>query len=52
MAKEKHTLNIKFNARKIEVTQLLSYILDTMKVKDISVGNVGIEDIIMKMYKE
>lgn len=42
---------VNFNARKIEATQLLTYILNSIKVKDISVSDVGIEEIIMGMYK-
>lgn len=42
---------IKFNASKAQVSEMLSYILGTITVKDIAVGEADIEEIIRRLYK-
>ncbi len=42
---------IKFNSSKAQVSEMLSYILGTITVKDIAVGEADIEEIIRRLYK-
>ena len=42
---------IKFNSSKAQVSDMLSYILGTITVKDIAVGEADIEEIIRRLYK-
>lgn len=42
---------VKFNSSKAQVSELLSYILSTITVKDIAVGEADIEEIIRRLYK-
>lgn len=44
-------LNIKFNVDKVAVSDLVSYILQTISVKDMSVNDIDIEDIIMHVFR-
>ena len=42
---------VKFNSSKVQVSEMLSYILGTITVKDISVSEADIEEIIRRLYK-
>ena len=42
---------VKFNSSKAQVSDMLSYILGTITVKDIAVGEADIEEIIRRLYK-
>ena len=42
---------VKFNSSKAQVSDILSYILATITVKDIAVGEADIEEIIRRLYK-
>ena len=42
---------IKFNSSKAQVSDMLSYILGTISVKDIAVSEADIEEIIRRLYK-
>jgi len=42
---------IKFDSSKVKVSEMLSYILGTITVKDISVSEADIEEIIRRLYK-
>lgn len=42
---------IKFDSSKVQVSEMLSYILGTITVKDISVSEADIEEIIRRLYK-
>ncbi len=42
---------VKFNSSKAQVSEMLSYILGTITVKDISVSEADIEEIIRRLYK-
>ena len=42
---------VKFNSSKVQVSDMLSYILGTITVKDISVSEADIEEIIRRLYK-
>lgn len=42
---------IKFNSSKAQVSDMLSYILGAITVKDIAVGEADIEEIIRRLYK-
>lgn len=42
---------VKFNSSKVQVSDILSYILATITVKDIAVGEADIEEIIRRLYK-
>ena len=42
---------VKFNSSKAQVSDMLSYILATITVKDIAVGEADIEEIIRRLYK-
>ena len=42
---------VKFNSSKAMVSEMLSYILGTITVKDISVSEADIEEIIRRLYK-
>lgn len=42
---------IKFDSSKVQVSEMLSYILGTITVKDISVSEAEIEEIIRRLYK-
>lgn len=42
---------VKFNASKVQVSDMLSYILETITVKDIAVSEADIEEIIRRLYK-
>lgn len=42
---------VKFNASKVQVSDMLSYILGTITVKDIAVSEADIEEIIRRLYK-
>jgi ABC-2 type transport system ATP-binding protein len=43
---------IKFNSQKISISDMLNYVLETVGVKDISVKDADIEEIIRRLYKE
>ena len=42
---------VKFNSSKVQVSDMLSYILGTITVKDIAVSEADIEEIIRRLYK-
>lgn len=42
---------VKFNSSKVQVSEMLSYILGSITVKDISVSEADIEEIIRRLYK-
>ena len=42
---------VKFNSSKVQVSDMLSYILATITVKDIAVSEADIEEIIRRLYK-
>jgi len=42
---------VKFNSSKVQVSEMLSYILGAITVKDISVNEADIEEIIRRLYK-
>ena len=42
---------VKFNSSKAQVSDMLSYILATITVKDIAVSEADIEEIIRRLYK-
>lgn len=46
----KEKVTVTFNTEKITVQKMLSYILDKLHVKDISVTDVNIEEIVCRMY--
>ncbi len=46
-----HTVSVRFNNDKVSVEKILSYTLKTLHVKDISVTDADIEEIIKGIYK-
>ena len=42
---------VKFNSSKVQVSDMLSYILEAISVKDIAVSEADIEEIIRRLYK-
>lgn len=42
---------VKFNASKVQVSDMLSYVLGAISVKDIAVSEADIEEIIRRLYK-
>ena len=42
---------VRFNSSKVQVSDMLSYILGTITVKDIAVSEADIEEIIRRLYK-
>ncbi len=50
--REKNTFKVRFNSAKIPVGKMLSYTLSLTKVKDISVKDADIEEIIRNLYRQ
>lgn len=48
--KNKEKITVTFNAEKISISDMLSYILANVSVKDLSVNDVNIEEIVCRMY--
>lgn len=48
--RSKEKITVTFNSEKISISNMLSYILKNVQVKDISVNDVNIEEIICRMY--
>ena len=48
---DKNNFKVKFNSRKLPVGEMLSYTLSLTKVKDISVKDADIEEIIRNLYR-
>ncbi len=51
IAKKANSVSMKFNSAKVEIPDMLNYILGTVSVKDITVKDADIEEIIKKIYK-
>lgn len=50
VVRNKEKITVTFHSGKISVSDLLSYILNKTQVKDISVNDVNIEEIVCRMY--
>ena len=50
VVRNKEKITVTFHSDKISVSDLLSYILNKTQVKDISVNDVNIEEIVCRMY--
>lgn len=48
--RNKEKITVTFNVEKISISDMLSYILKNVQVKDISVNDVNIEEIVCRMY--
>lgn len=48
--RSKEKVTVTFNAEKISISDMLSYVLANVHVKDISVNDVNIEEIVCRMY--
>lgn len=48
--RSKEKITVTFNAEKISISDMLSYILANVSVKDLSVNDVNIEEIVCRMY--
>lgn len=48
--KNKEKITVTFNTEKISISDMLSYILANVSVKDLSVNDVNIEEIVCRMY--
>lgn len=48
--RNKEKITVTFNAEKISISDMLSYILANVSVKDLSVSDVNIEEIVCRMY--
>lgn len=51
IASQKNEVKLKFNSGKVSVAEMLDYVLNTVGVKDISVKDADIEEIIRRIYK-
>lgn len=51
ITQEKLNVNVRFNSDTIPIGEILEYTLSKVKVKDISVKDTDIEDIIRRLYK-
>ena len=50
--REKNNFKVRFNSTKMPVSEMLSYTLSLTKVKDISVKDADIEEIIRNLYRQ
>jgi ABC-2 type transport system ATP-binding protein len=48
---EGNKIIIKFNAKKVVISQIISYLINKVEIKDLHIYEMGIEDIIKNMYK-